>query len=576
MRLSIKALSSILKQSRLSFLSRRNFTSSSSSISSSSSTSSSGGAAAAAAAADLRSPEKWYPAARAMKRRIIFHAGPTNSGKTYNALRALSEAWSGVYCGPLRLLALEVFEASNLDGRACSLMTGQEKRTVPFAKHVSCTVEMVDTEKEVEVAVIDEIQMIGDEARGSAWTRALLGVPAREVHVCGDPAAEPVVAALAAATGDILEVRRYERMTSMTAEQKSLRADYSGVQDGDAVVAFSRKDIYTVRRMIERQTKFKCCVVYGGLPPETRSAQARLFNDPAAGYRVLVASDAIGMGLNLNIRRVVFHTMTKFDGVSVGRMSPSAVKQIAGRAGRRSSIYPAGFATTLHETDLPFLHECLATPTSPIHKAGLFPNPEQLVAFAQNLPTGTPLPRVIELFFESSQLEGPYFLCRGEEARGLAEMLQPFKLPFELRAMLLLTPVNTRNAVVREYYLGYIEQFAFGRDVRLRLQLPLNDPGYLVRDIPTLEAKTAALDVYLWLAHRLGLGLGARFPDVDAALLMRAKATVMLEAALVRLSDDTKGVRGGKRPLRVDSSSSLPSVPLRIGSGSISGRKVFV
>ena len=486
-----------------------------------------------------------------MRRRIIFHAGPTNSGKTYNALQALRGAWSGVYCGPLRLLALEVFESLNGEGRDCSLLTGQEKRLLPFARHVSCTVEMVDTQRAVDVCVIDEIQMVGDAGRGAAWTRALLGVPAREVHVCGDPAAEAVVAALAAAAGDELEVRRYTRLTSMTPEPRSLGADYAGVREGDAVVAFSRKDIYAVRRLIERSTKHKCCVVYGGLPPETRSAQARLFNDLGSGYRVLVASDAIGMGLNLNIRRVVFHAMTKFDGVAVGRLAPAAVKQIAGRAGRRNSAYPNGFATALHEADMPFLHEALAAAPEPILKAGLFPNPEQIVAFSALLPPGTPLATVLERFAASSRLEGPFFLTRSEELRGLAELLQPFPLPLEQRALLLLTPVNTRNATVREWYLSFVEQFASGAPVRLRLQLPLDDAAYLVRDIGALEAKAASLDVYLWLAHRLGAGLGAGagFPDVDEALALRRKATAMLETALTRLSEETKGThrpgRGG-------------------------------
>jgi hypothetical protein len=129
--------------------------------------------------ADLRHPHQWYPVARAMKRKIIFHAGPTNSGKTYNAIRALKDSWSGIYCGPLRLLALEVFESLNMDGVSTSLLTGQERREMPFAKHVSCTVEMVDVETLVDVAVIDEIQMIGDDSRGASWTRALLGIPAR-------------------------------------------------------------------------------------------------------------------------------------------------------------------------------------------------------------------------------------------------------------------------------------------------------------------------------------------------------------------------------------------------------------
>ena len=87
-----------------------------------------------------------------MKRRVIFHAGPTNSGKTYNALRALKEAWTGVYCGPLRLLALEVYESMNLDGTPCSLRTGQEVRETPFASHASCTVEMLSMERVLDVA----------------------------------------------------------------------------------------------------------------------------------------------------------------------------------------------------------------------------------------------------------------------------------------------------------------------------------------------------------------------------------------------------------------------------------------
>ena len=118
--------------------------------------------------------------------------------------------------------------------------------------------------------------------------------------------------------------------------------------------------------------------MYGSLPPETRSAQARLFNDPASGFDVLVASDAIGMGLNLNIRRLVFHTMDKFDGSRVAPIAPAHVKQIAGRAGRHGSTYATGTATTLLKDDLPYLRECWDTPTPPILAAGLFPSVEQV------------------------------------------------------------------------------------------------------------------------------------------------------------------------------------------------------
>jgi ATP-dependent RNA helicase SUPV3L1/SUV3 len=491
--------------------------------------------------ADLRQPHTWYPLARSMKRKLIFHAGPTNSGKTYNALLALKGAWSGVYAGPLRLLALEVFESMNLDSVHCSLLTGQERRELPFATHASCTVEMLDVTTRVDVAVIDEIQMIGDEGRGASWTRAVLGVPAPEVHLCGDPAAEPVIRQLAEITGDELEIIHYARMTSINPMKSSLEGDYSKIEAGDAVVAFSRKDIYAIRRLIERKTPLKCCVVYGSLPPETRSAQARLFNDPNSGYRVLVASDAIGMGLNLNIRRVVFHTMSKYNGQTTGPVSPAQVKQIAGRAGRRSSIYPEGFTTTLMPVDVPYLHACMGAPTAPITAAGLFPNAEQLSAFAALLPRGSPLATVINEFTNASQLDGPYFMCRSDDVMATATLLEMYcaTLSLEQRAALCLVPAHLRNKEVRAYFLNFMDQYTSGQPVRLQLQLPLNDPNYLVRDLEGLEEKASALDTYLWLAGRLGKS-GGSFPSVDEAVQKRAVVSEMLESSLAQLTEDTK------------------------------------
>lgn len=108
---------------------------------------------------DLRSPHSWYPSARAMTRRVVCHLGPTNSGKTHHALARLKAARSGVYCGPLRLLAWEVYERLGESAVACNLVTGQERELRKGARHVSCTVEMADVEAPVDVAVLDEIQV---------------------------------------------------------------------------------------------------------------------------------------------------------------------------------------------------------------------------------------------------------------------------------------------------------------------------------------------------------------------------------------------------------------------------------
>lgn len=252
--------------------------------------------------ADLRFPVEWYPATRRLQRTIHLHVGPTNSGKTYHALKRLEEAESGIYAGPLRLLAHEVYSRLNAKGKPCSLITGDERILVentdaPLMS--SCTVEMVPINSEVEVAVIDEIQMIGHRERGWAWTQALLGVMAREVHLCGEERTVPLIRELTAAMGDKLEIHQYERLSPLKTMTTSLHGDLKRLRKGDCVVVFSRVGIHALKQEIEKITRKRVAVVYGSLPPETRAQQAKLFNEPDNDYDILVASDAIGMGLNL-------------------------------------------------------------------------------------------------------------------------------------------------------------------------------------------------------------------------------------------------------------------------------------
>ncbi len=251
--------------------------------------------------ADLRYPIEWYPATRAMQRSIHLHVGPTNSGKTYHALKRLEKAESGVYASPLRLLAHEVYTRLNAKGIRCNLLTGDE-RTITEGKPtsmISCTVEMVPINEDVEVAVVDEIQMIGDPDRGWAWTQALLGLKAKEVHLCGETRTVPLIRELAALMGDSLEVHNYQRLSPLETMSSSLFGMWARLVKGDCVVSFSRVGIHALKKEIEAATGKRVAIVYGSLPPETRAQQARLFNDPDNDYDFLVASDAIGMGLNL-------------------------------------------------------------------------------------------------------------------------------------------------------------------------------------------------------------------------------------------------------------------------------------
>lgn len=252
--------------------------------------------------ADFRYPAEWYPRARAIQRTIHLHVGPTNSGKTYHALKRLEASKNGFYAGPLRLLAQEVYHRFNDMGVPVSLVTGDEIKSPEngkLAHVVSNTVEMVAMGREFEVGVIDEIQMIADPKRGWAWTRAVLGAVAHELHLCGEVRAVPLIRELCALTGDKLEIHRYERLNGLEVSPKSLRSNINNLQKGDCLVSFSRFGIHTFKQEIEKATGRRAAIVYGGLPAEIRSQQAKLFNDPDNDYDFLVASDAIGMGLNL-------------------------------------------------------------------------------------------------------------------------------------------------------------------------------------------------------------------------------------------------------------------------------------
>ena len=286
-------------------------------------------------AVDLSYPANWYPRARKMRRKFVMHVGPTNSGKTHNALRALASARVGIYAGPLRLLAHEVYERLNkgqitplhlnaqpapndatassdsdpkvdktggnpLHVRHCNLLTGEERRVAHRgAGLLSATVEMVPLATDYDVAVIDEIQMISEPERGGAWSNAVLGLCAKEIHLCGEETAIPVIEELLKDTGDELTIKRYKRLSPLIVEDRSLGGDLSRIRRGDCVVTFSRQNIFKLKRQVEEKTGLRCAVAYGRLPPEIRSEQAALFNDPNSGYDVMIGSDAIGMGLNL-------------------------------------------------------------------------------------------------------------------------------------------------------------------------------------------------------------------------------------------------------------------------------------
>lgn len=351
---------------------------------------------------DIGNPAEWFPHARRMRRKIIMHVGPTNSGKTYNSLQAFATAKSGYYAGPLRLLAREVYERFQSKNVSCNLITGEE--VIPSLDEYgnvtnlsSGTIEMIPLHKKMDVCIIDEIQMIADAKRGSVWTSAVLGVQAKEVHLCGEESAVPLIQELVKSTGDEIEIHKYDRLGKLTVlDQPVLR--FENLKPGDCVVVFTKLQILELKCEIEKKTKYKVGVIYGGLPPEIRSSEAQRFN--SGEYDILVASDAIGMGLNLKINRVVFYTTKKFNGQENAVLSVSATKQIAGRAGRYDPEKGKleGFVTAFRRGDLRFIQKTMRTPIADIEKACIWPPSEFWIHYMSSFRSPVSYTTAVEQF----------------------------------------------------------------------------------------------------------------------------------------------------------------------------------
>lgn len=290
-------------------------------------------------------PDSLISMAKTLKRVFVLHVGPTNSGKTHDALQALMSAGNGTYLGPLRLLALEMYDRMNAAGVPCSLLTGEEALPTEGAQVVSSTIELCNMQKHFKVAVIDEAQLVADSERGFSWFRAMCLVDAEEVHICLAPEALEYIESLVSQFGDPYSVVKHERLVPLVYSGRC--RGFKDIQPGDAVICFSRKNVLSTAAHLERNG-FKCSVIYGALPPVARRNEVEKYVSGEAN--VIVATDAIGLGISLPIKRVIFAETQKFDGREQRHLNGAEVRQIAGRAGRYG-MFDLGEVLTMDSTD---------------------------------------------------------------------------------------------------------------------------------------------------------------------------------------------------------------------------------
>ena len=437
-------------------------------------------------------PETEFPQTRAMKRHFILHVGPTNCGKTYQALERLKTASAGVYLGPLRLLALEVYERMNDAGIPCTMLTGEERIYEEGSRITSSTIEMLDIDRSYEIAVIDECQMIADRERGHSWTRAILGVRAKEIHLCLSEPALKVITHLIELCEDTWEMHRYERKTALVCEDTPFVFP-DDVQDGDALIVFTKRAVLDIAGRLE-QEGIRSSVIYGSLPPEIRRRQIRLF---AGGEtRVVVSTDAIGMGLNLPVRRIVFLQMNKFDGRGNRLLNTAEIKQIAGRAGR-FGIFDTGYVTAAGEENLEYLKDHFDQTENDIEFVSLgFP---QVL-----LDMDEPLDAVMSVW-KSDEARPPFRKVSIEEVLSLYDIAYRARKDidgFEDKRILyrmLTCPIDLKNRDIVDLWLHYCKTYTADVALEFPEREMCSDAGQM-----RCETYYRMLDLYYQFSTRMG------------------------------------------------------------------------
>ena len=261
------------------------------------------------------------------KNKITAVLGPTNTGKTHLAIETMLSFDSGMIGFPLRLLAREIYDKvikkTNIDKVA--LITGEEKIIPSNAKYFLCTVESMPIDKQLDFVGIDEIQMCSDHERGHIFTDRLLNMRGNKLTMfMGSNTIKNIITKL----DDDIEFIDRKRLSKLS---YSGHKKISRIDRKTAIIAFSAEDVYAIAELIRRQ-KGGAAIVMGSLSPKTRNAQVNLYQSGDVDF--LVATDAIGMGINMDLDNVYFSNLKKFDGKKSRRLNLSEIGQIAGRAGR--------------------------------------------------------------------------------------------------------------------------------------------------------------------------------------------------------------------------------------------------
>ncbi|WP_120996154.1 DEAD/DEAH box helicase [Stutzerimonas urumqiensis] len=432
--------------------------------------------------------------ARRLTRKWTALLGPTNSGKTHRAIEAMRNVTHGIYLSPLRLMALENQERIEAAGTPCSLITGEEQIIREGATHFCCTVEEFARfrHRHWEVVVVDEVQMMADGQRGWAWVDALVAAHTPELLMTGPALIEPSLKTLCDLCEDRLVIQRTKRLSPVEVARHSTTLKH--LEPGSMLVAFSRRTVLELKALLEMTGK-SVSVVYGALSPEVRREQARRFREGEAD--IMVATDAVGMGLNLPAHTLCFYTDEKFDGIQNRQLNVQEVKQIGGRAGRFGH-HDEGSITALDPSTLKTIKRLFNSQDQPVDLAQfqVRPSIDHLRAISE-LMNEPSLLRAWLTFNRNINYGAEFVSVLPDELAEWIKAIDDPQIDLALRWIFACTPIrgglDSPAATLAQQWLKKVAQ---GKAIDLPRLL-------LGSDLATLESTLHVIETYLHLARAL-------------------------------------------------------------------------
>jgi ATP-dependent RNA helicase SUPV3L1/SUV3 len=356
---------------------------------------------------------------------------------------------------------------------------------------------MMNYDVDVDVCVIDEVQMIDERERGWAWANAIIGAPAQEVIMTGSSNVKEAIIALAEYLGDELEIIEFERKNELELLEEPTNIE--DVQEATAIIAFSRRDVLRLKQTFAK--KYEVSVVYGNLSPEVLREEARRFREGES--QIIVATDAIAMGMNLPIKTVLFSKAQKFDGIMERNLYASEILQIAGRAGRYG-LHEKGYVGALHKDALRVIKRNFSKEPKKILPPFKVMASLEHIKLVGHILEENSLETILRFFIENMEFNGPFYAASLDDMLEVSKIVDGFDIDIATKYHLACAPLTLKSPYIVQAFEGYIYALEHKELVHYHPPKLEGSHAKTAEELLRVEDMVKEISLYLWLSYRFG------------------------------------------------------------------------